>query len=278
MSGYVAKSFDDLTITDDFLFCKVMQDEYVCKTVLNLVLQEHIGSIKTIVYQKAFDTGSYSKGVRLDVWVGDEKGHVYDIEMQTVNRKNLAKRLRYYQSAIDVSVLNKGQDYNELPDSFILFFCPFDYMHAGLPVYTFKSCCVENRTLFLQDGAVKVIVNSTAADRAGNAELRAFLQYMNGSVSSSSLVHTIEKRIQEIKQSEVRRQEYMMMTAFEADARRDGWQEGLTVGKQEGLRMGKQEGLAEGIRTTAAALKNMGLPIEQIMQATGLTKEDVEQL
>lgn len=271
----MVKRFDDLTITDDFLFCKVMQDEYVCKTVLNLVLQEHIGKIKSIVYQKAFDTGTYSKGVRLDVWVGDENGHVYDIEMQTVNRKNLTKRLRYYQSAIDVSVLNKGQDYNELPDSFILFFCPFDYMQAGLPVYTFKNCCVENKMLFLQDGAVKVIINSSAADRAANAELRAFLHYMNGCVSSSLLVRTMENRIQEIKQSEVRRQEYMMMTAFEADARRDGWQEGLIAGKQEGLRAGKQEGLVEGIRKTAAALKNMGLPIEQIMQATGLTKKEV---
>ena len=58
----------------------------------------------------------------LDVWVTDSTGNVYDVEMQSTNKQDLAKRLRYYQSVIDISSLEKGGHYTDLPDSFILFF------------------------------------------------------------------------------------------------------------------------------------------------------------
>ncbi len=38
------KSFDDLTIADDFMFCSVMQDPQLCKKLLTLVLANTIGN------------------------------------------------------------------------------------------------------------------------------------------------------------------------------------------------------------------------------------------
>ena len=43
-----------------------------------------------------------------------------------------------------MSVLDKNQPYEALPDAFIIFFCTFDYLEQGLPVYTFKTLCTEN--------------------------------------------------------------------------------------------------------------------------------------
>ena len=43
-----------------------------------------------------------------------------------------------------MSVLDKNQPYETLPDAFIIFFCTFDYLEQGLPVYTFKTLCTEN--------------------------------------------------------------------------------------------------------------------------------------
>ena len=37
------KSFDELTIADDFMFCKIMQDEEVCKTFLEMILSGKSG-------------------------------------------------------------------------------------------------------------------------------------------------------------------------------------------------------------------------------------------
>ena len=46
------KRFDDLTITDDYMFCAVMQDKSICTTVLNMILADSIGQISDISYQK----------------------------------------------------------------------------------------------------------------------------------------------------------------------------------------------------------------------------------
>ena len=58
----------------------------------------------------------------------------------------------------------------------------------------------------------------------------------------------------------------------------EGKLEGLQQGKLEGLQQEKQEGKLEAKLETAANMKKMGLPLEIILQATGLTLEQVEAL
>jgi predicted transposase/invertase (TIGR01784 family) len=58
-----------------------------------------------------------------------------------------------------------------------------------------------------------------------------------------------------------------------------GKQEGILVGTQEGILMGKQEGILEGEfrnrLNTARIMLNKGFSQEEIMEITGLTKEDL---
>ena len=272
------KRFDDLTITDDYMFCMVMQDKSICTKVLNMVLADSIGPISDITYQKTFDQAGYAKGIRLDVWVTDSNGSVYDVEMQTTNKQDLAKRLRYYQSVIDVSSLEKGGHYTDLSNSFIIFFCPFDYLNKGLPVYTFKTICSENTTTILQDGVTKVIINSTAADKTHDSELKAFLEYMNGITSDSPFIRKIDRYIKELKENEERRKEYMLIQAFEMDARRAGFQQGITQGVAQGMRQGEARGSRQKALETARILKQLGDSITKIVQVTGLSKEEIEKL
>jgi len=218
-------------------------------------------------YQTAFEKGS-SKGIRLDVWAGDDSGTLYDIEMQTTDKKNLAKRLRYYQSAIDVSTLSKGSDYSDLPDTFIIFFCPFDYVRAGLPMYTFKTMCAQNSHLQLPDGTTKVILNSEAAEKEKNPELKAFLEYMNGKKSENAFVSELEQRIAEIKDNDQRRHDYMIMTAFEADAKR--------MGRLEGRSEGFADGAYQKALETAKIMRMHNYPIAEVCEMTGLSKQEVE--
>ncbi|MGP1432336.1 MAG: Rpn family recombination-promoting nuclease/putative transposase [Treponema sp.] len=268
------KPFEDLTIVDDYIFCLVMQDKSICTAVLNMVLADSIGQIVDITYQKTFDQAGYAKGIRLDVWVTDSNGNVYDVEMQTTNKHDLAKRLRYYQSVIDVSSLEKGRYYTDLPDSFILFFCPFDYLESGLPVYTFKTICSEDNTITLADGVIKVIINSAAAHKETDPELKAFLEYMNGIMSDRPFIQKIDRFIRQLKENEGRRKEYMMLNLVEMDARNDGIQQGLQQGKSLGLAEGSRQAKLE----TAKLLKQLGDSIQKIVQATGLTVPEVEAL
>ena len=115
------KSFDDLTIADDFMFCKVMQDEAICKQFLEMVLAGKIGKIACLSPQNTVAAGIEAKSVRLDLLVKDETGKSYDIEMQVGNEYNIPKRMRYYQSVLDVAFLDKGYSYKALNESYIIF-------------------------------------------------------------------------------------------------------------------------------------------------------------
>ncbi|QHX44467.1 Rpn family recombination-promoting nuclease/putative transposase [Treponema vincentii] len=195
------------------------------------------------------------------------------------------------KAAIDVSLLGKSKPYESLPDTFILFFCTFDYLKKALPVYTFKTMCSEDNLIKLDDGITKIIINSQAAAYEKNEELKVFLEYMNGKVNSDDeFIQKLEHRIKEVKANEELRREYMLVNTIERDARNDGWKagvaHGLAEGKSLGLAEGKSLGLAEGeIRgsrqakvETAKNLLQFGLSIENIAQATGLSKAEVEAL
>ena len=264
------KPFDELTIADDYMFYRVMEDPGICKTLLNRVLHGKVETITDIELQKTIDDAGRAKGVRFDVWAKDCNGRIYDIEMQALDRKDLAKRIRYYQAAIDVSMLGKSKPYESLPDTFILFFCTFDYLGKGLPVYTFKTTCCEDTAIALEDGITKIIINSKAATQEKNAKLEVFLEYMNGKVSDDEFIQRLERRIQEVKANEALRRAYMLVNTIERDARNDGWKAGIAKGLAEGSRQKALE--------TAKTMLTMGYPLADICKIAGLSSAEVEAL
>ena len=93
---------------------------------------------------------------------------------------------------------------------------------------------------------------------------------MNGITSDSPFIRKVDRYIKELKENEERRKEYMLIQAFEMDARKDGIQQGKSIGLAEGSRQAKLE--------TARILKQLGDSVKKIMQATGLTQEEVESI
>ena len=150
----------------------------------------------------------------------------------------------------------------------IPFFCTFDYLGKGLPVYTFKTTCCEDTSIALEDGITKIIINSKAATQEKNAKLKVFLEYMNGKVSDDEFIQRLERRIQEVKANEQLRREYMLVNTIERDARNDGWKAGIAKGLAESSRQKALE--------TAKNLLNFGLSRENIAKATGLSRAEVE--
>ena len=264
------KPFDELTIADDFMFCKVMEDESLCKTFLELLLTGKVGKITYLSSQNAVTTHSEAKSIRLDVLVKDETGKSYDVEMQVGNEHNLPKRMRYYQAALDVSFLDQGNSYQTLNDSYIIFICLFDPIGSNRAVYSFETICIEDTSIPLQDGAKKIILNAGAFEQTDNRELQGFLRYVKTSEITTDYAKRLESMIQTVKMSEQERQEYRFKSAVIMDAEDRGLERGLAEGEARGSRQAKLE--------TARILKHLGDSITKIVQATGLSKEEIEKL
>ena len=58
----------------------------------------------------------------------------------------------------------------------------------------------------------------------------------------------------------------------------EGRAEGIAEGRAEGIAEGRAEGIAEGILTVAKNLKAQNIPLQTIMESTGLTKEQIDSL
>jgi len=272
------KPFEDLTIADDFMFCKVMEYEPICKEFLEMLFNAKIEKITYLSSQNTVTANSGAKTVRLDVLVKDKAGTSYDIEMQVGNEYNIPKRMRYYQAVLDVAFLDKGYSYKALNESYIIFICLFDPIGSNRAVYTFENICIEDKRLPLQDGTKKIILNANSFRTADNKELQGFLQYVKTGKVTTAYTGRIEQMIQTVKRNEQLRKEYHVLPAVLMDAFDEGEARGKSIGFAEGEARGRSEGSRQKALETAKNLLQLGLSREKIAQATGLTTDEVESI
>ncbi len=224
------KTWEELTIQDNFLFQKVMQNKRICKHLIEKILKIKIKDITYPDNEKTIDIRLDSKSVRLDVYVEDEKGTVYDIEMQCTSGTDgeLAKRTRYYQGMIDMDLLGKGKTktYDQLNPTYIIFICTFDLFGKGFPMYTFRSLCVEDTELALGDQSTKLFLNSTSTATDIDPDITAFLHYVNENAVTGKFVESVAKEVARIKRHEETRREYMKLSMALEKKRQEGFQEG----------------------------------------------------
>ena len=252
------KNFDDLTIADDFMFCKVMQNKELCKIFLEMILSDKIGKITYLSTQYNITTYEQAKSVRFDVLVQNRIGKIYDIEMQVSDEHNLPRRMRFYQAAIDISVLDKGNSYSKLNDSFIIFICLFDTPGKGKPVYSFENICLEDRQILLHDGAKKVIINAAAFNKIEDKNLSGLLKYIKTGKATTEFTGRLKDMIQTVKDNEQARNEYRILSATMMDAR--------------------DEGERRRALEDARNFKRLGVSVDIIVRATGLARKEVEKL
>ncbi len=232
------KRYEDLRFTDDFLFCKILTDDpELCKELAELVLGRKINRIISPMTQKPIKMTDDGKGVRLDVFFEDDLNTVYDIEMQTADKKDLAKRSRYYQGMIDLDLLKKGSPYKELKDSYIVFLCTFDPFGERLHRYTFTPACQEKPSLTLADGSTRVFINTEGIEGEISPELKSLLNYMNGANAETDFTRRIDRAVQDAQDEALWRKEYMMLSMIFQEK----IEEGLEKGRKEGRKEGREE-------------------------------------
>ena len=113
------KDWEDLTIADNFIFGRIMEDyPNLCRHLLEEILKFKIDSLVYLEREKTIETRLESKGIRLDVLAKTPDGKkIFNVEMQVADDDDLARRMRYYQSTMDNDSLEKGQIYRKLSDT-----------------------------------------------------------------------------------------------------------------------------------------------------------------
>ena len=266
------KSFDELTFQDNFIFQKVMLKKHICKAVLERLLDISIKDIVYIHEEKNLDVRWDTKSVRLDVFVNDDKGTVFNIEMQTSkDMEELVKRTRFYQSILDMYHIQKGQKYTTLNDSYVIFICTFPVFTGNRHKYTFKNVCIEDYDIDLNDGATKLFLSTKGTQHDVSKPLQAFLDYIDGQEATDELLRDIDDAVHEVKHCEAWKEEYSMLSMDHYKY----WKEGMAEGIAEGLAQGEAKGKAEGKAEVVIQMLRKQLSLEMIAEVTNFTVEGV---
>lgn len=262
------------------MFAIVMQDEDLCKELLNRILPErkvkevhfpdgHDPSAVHHEIEKALVAGLDAKSIRLDVLFEDDSSR-YDIELQIENTYELPKRSRYYHAVMAVDDLKKGSRYSALKPCYVIFICPFDLMGRGEPVYRFQMLDQKNH-LPLGDEQYTLLVNTTSEADKTPKELQALYVYLEREEVTEG--DPFIKRIHEIVQTANRNREVRsIMTLAEEMAHREEIAE--KRGREAGLKAGQQQAQEK----IALKLKASGMSAAEIADITGLSLEEVAAL
>ncbi len=251
--------WEEIGISNDFLFGKVMQNPKLCKKLLETILEIEIERIEYPEGQKVINLEKDAKSVRLDIFVKDEKESVYDIEMQTCTNPELPKRSRYYTAMLDLDMLDKGVSYKELKHSFVIFICTFDSFDRKRYRYTFENMCKEEEGLSLDDGTTKIFLNALGTKGDVSPELKAFLGYVAGNKSDDAFVKELDAEVAKVRESKEWRREYMTLLMRD----RENVEKGIEQGKIQVVLTMLQEGFSKEVISKATGFSNVEIDMIQ---------------
>ncbi len=240
---YVSKRtynpLEHMNLMDDFLFDVATVDLETCKIIIELSLGIKIKEIQWKEGQKVIHNIPGNRGIRMDFYVEDSEGRVFDVEMQKRNEGNIPKRTRFYQALIDAPMLKSGErGFDNLKPAYIIVICGFDQYGLGKYRYTFENRCIEIPELSMGDECRKIILNTKGTNDAEvDKSLIDFLHYVDHSTADSvpmdcdeRLKH-LHKKISEIKSNEQMGVSYMKMEERDRLIREEGEKKGEKIGE-----------------------------------------------
>ncbi len=257
------EKWQNLTLADDFLFCKIMSDTALCAEMLHRIFPElDVSDIRPIETQKAEKLALHIRGVRFDVFTRTTR-EIFDVEAQNRKLNDLRKRPRAYHTVIgydglNVETLKESGNYGDLPNAYVIFICAFDPFGKRRHMYSFQNYCTEDKEIALGDGAYTVYLNTKGRLNDVSPELKRFLDFVGkNKVSEDAFIKTLDQKVREAKENTEWRSEYMKLLTIEDEK------------FAEGIAVGEKRGRTEEKRSIYERLVADGMPAQKASMMTG---------
>ncbi len=153
----------EFCLFDDTFFNVVFKENLnAMELVLQIILECQDIRIKSLCVQEEIRNFS-GRSVRFDAVVVDKTARVMNVEIQRRDEGAKLQRARFHSSVLDVNALEKGREYTELPETYVIFITEHDVLGAGLPLYHIDRMITETGQP-AGDGAHIIYVNGAYRD------------------------------------------------------------------------------------------------------------------
>lgn len=229
----------------------------------------------------------FGHSAQLDILAEDENGRRFNVEIQRADEGAPAKRARFYSSSLDTVFLKAGRDYEELPETYVIFITENDVLQRNLPIYNIDRYIGQNMELF-KDGSHIIYVNSQIQD---DTPLGKLMQDMYCTDPAKLNYKEFAPQMEFLKHSKDGEGE--MRDLFEEYAHQVGQKIGQQLGQEIGEKIAKEKVKEATKKATMRAakttkkktLKDMALKmlkrgdsVEDVAEITSLPPESVRAL
>lgn len=242
-------------LDDDFL-TKCFEGETDCIELVLRIVLDRPDLIVVDVRTQVFVENLLNRSVRLDILATDSAGRKINVEIQRADKGAGRKRARYNSSMMDANLLKKGEDFDELPETWVVFITENDVMGKGQPLYRIERCILGTGEKF-EDGSHILYVNGAYRDETPIGRLMHDFSCTN---PSDMYYGVLADRVKFFKES---KEGITIMCKVMEDMRNESL----------------QEGRKEGMKTAALRMIEAGkYTLEEISEISGLSLDEVKTL
>ena len=235
-------------LDDDFLTKCFEGDTASIELVLQIVLEKP--DLKVLdVRTQVFVENLLNRSVRLDILATDSTGAKLNVEVQRSDKGAGRKRARYNSSMMDANLLKKGEDFDKLPETWVIFITENDVMGKGLPLYPIERCFLGTGERF-EDGSHILYVNGAYR---GDTPIGKLMHDFSCIDAADMYYGTLADRVRFFKES---KEGIEIMCRAMEDMRNQTMKEGAI---NSAKRM-----LADGILTLEKIAEYAGLPLDEV--------------
>ena len=246
----------NFTLMSDIFMRNVFKKRECLEYVLQVIMEKQDLYVIDQVIQKDYKNLQGRSAV-MDCVARDSTGKQFDVEIQQDNEGASPKRARYHSGLMDMNTLNPGQDFEELPESYVIFITRDDILGYGLPIYHIDRQIKELNEAF-QDEAHIIYVNSKKQDDTQLGRLMHDLHCKKADEMHSPI---LAKRVYELKET----QKGVELMCHEMEKI---YSEGMESGEKRGELKAKKE--------TALSMAEEGMNIQKIARLVKVSEKDVQ--
>ena len=243
----------NFTLLSDTFMRNVFKHIECVEYVLQVIMGRKDLCVVDSVLQKDYKN-LQGRSAILDCVARDVENKRYDVEVQQKNEGASPKRSRYHSGLVDMNTLEAGHEFEELPDSYVIFITRGDVLGYGLPISKIERTIGEIGADF-GDGSYIIYVNAAMKDE--KTELGRLMHDFHCKDADEMYSEVLARRVRELKETE----EGVRSMCQEMD---EIYNEGMMRGEERGITIGEERGEKKAKKATAISLAEMGLPVEQI--------------
>ena len=250
---FLLQGIEELTLLHDTFMKVVLKDVEACQHVIRILMDDPTIEIVEVRSQYRISK-LVSKDAVLDILVEDTRGRVYNLEIQRETTIDHARRTRRYSALVDAEYLEKGKEYNEMPEVYVIYISETDIwetQETESPVERHLKGQIEE----YNDGQHTIYINAAIDDGSPKAALMRYFKTCDPDDMSQG---ALSRRVHYLK-----REKGGIGEMCEYSERI------FNGGKEEGLREGRQAGLREGRQMMVAQMRAQGVDegiIERILE------------